>query len=254
MNLTGRLVVVTGAGSGIGRACAVAVAERGATVWLVDVNPSALDTTVAALPPGGHRAHPLDVSDTAALSALFGAAAGQGLDLAGVVNAAGILTGGDPWPDGDLDRMQRVLTVNVSGALTTTTLAARYPVPGERAVVTLSSSTALRPHPADPAYAASKAALLSLGRSAGAAGVAGLRVNTVLPGAVRTPMLAATSGDAASEEEVAAWLAERMNRPMLTAEQVAATVCELLTGEYDGMAWAIQVDPDDPDRVLTSEV
>lgn len=247
VELSARLVMVTGAGSGIGRACARAAAEHGAVLVLVDVDGPGLEATLAELPGAGHVARTLDVTDTDALTAVFDDAAGSGRDLAGVVNAAGILTGGEPWPGGDLDRMHRVLAVNLSGALTTTTLAARYPVPGERAVVNVSSSTALRPHPADPAYAASKAALLSLSRSAAAAGT-GVRVNAVLPGAVRTPMLARTGQDG-----VADWLSDRMAMPMLTPEQVAATVLTLLTDSgHDGVAWKIEVGSEDPDRVRTT--
>jgi NAD(P)-dependent dehydrogenase (short-subunit alcohol dehydrogenase family) len=260
MDLRGRLVVVTGAASGIGQACALAVGGRGATLWLVDVDGPGLDATLADLPAGAHATRILDVTDVAALTGMFAEAADRGLDLAGVVNAAGILTGGAPWPVGDLDRMQQVLRVNVSGALSSTTLAARYLLPGERAVVNISSSTALRPHPADPAYAASKAALVSLSRSTAAA-VAGVRVNVVLPGAVRTPMLAATLGANApaggdgNSDGVADWLAERMSRPMLTPEQVAGSVCELLTGSaHNGVAWKIDVDPNDPTEVRTTEV
>lgn len=247
VELNARLVVVTGAGSGIGRACARTAAERGAILVLLDVDGAGLDATLAGLPGSGHTTRILDVTDTAGLTAVFDDAAESGRDLAGVVNAAGILTGGEPWPGGDLTRMHRVLAVNLSGALTTTTLAARYPVPGERAVVNVSSSTALRPHPADPAYAASKAALLSLSRSAAAAG-SGVRVNAVLPGAVRTPMLARTGQDG-----VADWLSDRMTMPMLTPEQVATTVLTMLTGsEHDGVAWKIEVGPEDPDRVRTT--
>jgi NAD(P)-dependent dehydrogenase (short-subunit alcohol dehydrogenase family) len=247
VELTARLVIVTGAGSGIGRACARVVAEHGAVLCLVDVDGPGLDATLAELPGAGHAAMVVDVTDTAGLAGLFDDASAAGQDLAGVVNAAGILTGGDPWPGGDLARMHQVLAVNVSGALTTTTLAARYPVPGERAVVNVSSSTALRPHPADPAYAASKAALLSLSRSAAAAGT-GVRVNAVLPGAVRTPMLARTGDDG-----VADWLSDRMTMPMLTPEQVATTVLAMLTeGAHDGVSWKIEVDPGDPERVRTT--
>lgn len=247
VELSARLVIVTGAGSGIGRACARAVAERGAFVRLIDVDGPGLDQTLAEMPGSGHSVRILDVTDTAGLTAVFDEAGSAGLDLAGVVNAAGILTGGQAWPGGDLARMHRVLAVNVSGALSTTTLAARYPVPGERAVVNVSSSTALRPHPADPAYAASKAALLSLSRSTAAAGT-GVRVNAVLPGAVRTPMLARTG-----EDGVADWLSDRMAMPMLSPEQVADTVLEMLTDSaHDGVSWKIEVRGEDAGRVRTT--
>src|SRR5689334_8426127 len=93
VDLSARLVVVTGAGSGIGRACAHAAAERGAALCLLDVDRSGLEVTVAALPGTGHAVRALDVTDTAALTDVFDEAAGAGRDLAGVVNAAGILTG-----------------------------------------------------------------------------------------------------------------------------------------------------------------
>lgn len=247
VELSARLVIVTGAGSGIGRACARAAAGRGAVLCLVDLDGPGLEATLAGLPGDGHTARVLDVTDTTGLTGVFDEAAAASRDLAGVVNAAGILTGGEPWPGGDLARMHQVLAVNVSGALTTTTLAARYPVPGERAVVNVSSSTALRPHPADPAYAASKSALLSLSRSAAAAGT-GVRVNAVLPGAVRTPMLARTGQDGVAE-----WLSDRMAMPMLTPEQVADTVLTMLTDDaHNGVSWKIEVDPDDADRVRTT--
>jgi D-sorbitol dehydrogenase (acceptor) len=247
VELSARLVIVTGAASGIGRACARAAAGRGAVLCLVDVDGPGLDATLADLPGAGHTVRVVDVSDTEGLTAVLDGAAAAGDDLAGVVNAAGILTGGEPWPAGGLARMHRVLAVNVSGALTTTTLAARYPVPGDRAVVNVSSSTALRPHPADPAYAASKAALLSLTRSMAAAGTE-TRVNAVVPGAVRTPMLARTGPDG-----IADWLSDRMAVPMLTPEQVADIVLTMLIDDVlDGVSWKIEVDPENPEAVRTT--
>jgi 3-oxoacyl-[acyl-carrier protein] reductase len=248
VDVVGRVVVVTGGGSGIGRACAVALADRGARVVVVDRDELAARTTVDALPGGGHRSAALNIADGDRVAELFGDLAAAGEDLAGVVNAAGIVSGGDPWPSSDLARMRAVLTVNAIGTITTTTLAANYPVAGTRAVVNLASAAAIRPLPPDPAYAASKAAVLAFTRSA-ALGAGNLRVNVLLPGVVRTPML-----DTTGSSGVADWLAHRLEGPLLTAEQVAQAVIALLVEDHNGIAWSIELDPKDPSTFRVDEV
>jgi NAD(P)-dependent dehydrogenase (short-subunit alcohol dehydrogenase family) len=158
------------------------------------------------------------------------------------------MSGGDPWPGSDLRRMARVLAVNGGGAITTTTLAATYPVPGDRVVVNVGSAAGIRVLPPDPAYAFTKAGLLHFTRSA-AAGGSGLRVNIVLPGMVRTPLLA-TSG----RDGVADWLVKRVAGPLLTPEQVAEPILRLVAGDHNGEAWSIELDPTDPTRALVQVV
>jgi 3-oxoacyl-[acyl-carrier protein] reductase len=248
VDVVGRTAVVTGAASGIGHATAAALAGAGMAVVVADIDGAAAKEAAARLTGHGHQAVETDVSDPAPLAALFAELASAGRDLACVVNAAGIMSGGDPWPGSDLRRMARVLAVNGGGAITTTTLAATYPVPGDRVVVNVGSAAGIRVLPPDPAYAFTKAGLLHFTRSV-AAGGSGLRVNIVLPGMVRTPLLATSGPDG-----VADWLVKRVAGPLLTPEQVAEPILTLVTGDHNGEAWSIELDPADPTRALVQVV
>jgi NAD(P)-dependent dehydrogenase (short-subunit alcohol dehydrogenase family) len=126
--------------------------------------------------------------------------------------------------------------------MTSTTLSATYPMPGARVVVNVGSAAGVRILPPDPAYAFTKAGLLHFTRSV-AAGASGLRVNIVVPGMVRTPLLE-TSG----QDGVADWLVKRVAGPLLTPEQVAEQIAALVTGDQNGEAWSVELDPDDPTR------
>jgi NAD(P)-dependent dehydrogenase (short-subunit alcohol dehydrogenase family) len=247
MDIAGRTVVVTGGGGGIGGAAAVRLAERGASVVLVDRDEIAAKAVLGQLAPGSHVFIDADVSDPQQATAIFDLMSSQGRDFAGVVNAAGIVSGGSPWPASDLARMRTVIDVNAAGTVLLSTLAARQSGTGGRVVVNVASAAAIRPHPPDPAYATSKAGVLAFTRSAAAAAVPGLRVNAVLPGVVRTRMLDSTGTDS-----VAPWLAPRLEQPLLTAEQVAAAILELIEGDQNGEAWSLELDKSNPDRVVRS--
>jgi 3-oxoacyl-[acyl-carrier protein] reductase len=241
LDVENRIVVVTGAASGIGAACAEALSKLGAELVLVDRAEAAHTNDRLA---GPSTIAQLDVTDVAAVQRLFLQLASDGRDLAVVVNAAGIVTGGEPWPASDLHRVRDVLQVNAGGTAITTTLAARYPVAGERVVINLASAAAIRPLPPDPAYAMSKAGVLAFTKSAAMNSV-GLRVNAVLPGVVDTPMLATTGTGG-----VADWLAPRMSGPLLSSGQVADAVVELVVGDHNGVAWSLEVDLDGSARVV----
>jgi NAD(P)-dependent dehydrogenase (short-subunit alcohol dehydrogenase family) len=249
MNLTGRTMVVTGAGGGIGGAVARCLAERGAALVLVDQNPDAADAVLSELPPGEHVVEAADVSDLSQVVDLFVRLLATGIDLAGVVNAAGIVTGGEPWPASDLRRMAMVLEVNAIGTAVLSTLVAQHSDDGvDRVVVNVSSVAALRTHPPDPAYAASKAAVLAFTRSAAAAST-GTRFNAVLPGVVRTPML-----DSTGSNGPAPWLAPRLDGPLLSAEQVANVITGQVVGDADGQVLTVELDKTDPALVITAVV
>lgn len=245
MNISARTVVVTGGGGGIGGAAAILLARQGASVMLVDRDEVAAKDVLGQMAPGSHLFVDADVCDPEQATGIFDLIAREGRDFAGVVNAAGIVSGGSPWPASDLVRMRRVIDVNATGTVIMSTLAARQQRGGARVVVNVASAAAVRPHAPDPAYATSKAGVLAFTRSAAAAAVPGLRVNAVLPGVVRTRMLDSTGTDG-----VAPWLAPRLEQPLLTAEQVATAILELVLGDQNGESWSLELDKTDPGRVI----
>ncbi|MBB5164018.1 SDR family NAD(P)-dependent oxidoreductase [Mycobacterium sp. AZCC_0083] len=249
MDIQGKTVIVTGGGGGIGSAAACVLAARGASIVLVDRNEGAMAAVLDRLTPGRHRSMNVDVGDAKAAAGVFDVLDGDGAQLVGVVNAAGIVSGGSPWPASDLGRMVSVVAINTAGTVLFSTLAARRPDQRGMVVVNVASAAAIRPHAPDPAYAASKAGVVAFTRSAAAAAVPGLRVNAVLPGVVRTPMLNDTG-----EDGVAPWLAPRLQHQLLSPEQVAETIEEFVVGDQNGEIWSLELDKANPGRVLRSSL
>jgi len=247
MDIRGRTLIVSGGAGGIGSAAAISLAKRGASLILVDHDKSAGDDVLARLDPADHRFVDADVTSVEEAAAVFDLIDREGRDFAGVVNAAGIVSGGSPWPASDLARMRVVIDVNAAGTVIFSTLAARHSAGTERVIVNVASVAAIRPLPPDPAYAASKAGVVAFTRSAAAAAVAGLRVNAVLPGVVRTRML-----DTTGTGGVAPWLEPRLHQPMLTAQQVADAILDLVIGDHHGQMWSLELAESDPARVIRS--
>jgi 2-keto-3-deoxy-L-fuconate dehydrogenase len=181
LDFSGRSILVTGAASGIGAACARWLAERGAArLVLVDRDP----VRQGAIEPGG-VAVPFvgDVADPALWDRIE-AEAGA-LDHA-VINA-GIAAGG-PIAAFEFDAWRRVLSVNLDGAFLSLRTALRLMRDGGSAVLTASVS-ALKAAPDTAAYGASKAALIQLAKVAARESAArGVRVNAIAPGGVDTPI------------------------------------------------------------------
>jgi NAD(P)-dependent dehydrogenase (short-subunit alcohol dehydrogenase family) len=191
MRFDDHVCIVTGGASGIGLATARRLGSEGARVALVDLDPEraaqAADTVRAAGAPDAWGVA-CDVSEEAQVeAAVHGTLARAGrLDV--VVNNAGLMT------FGPLERLtgadwMRILQVDLLGAFFFIKQAFLAMRPGG-AVVNVSSVHAVETTPLVAPYAAAKAALLSLTRSAAIEGKPrGIRVNAVLPGAVDTPML-----------------------------------------------------------------
>jgi NAD(P)-dependent dehydrogenase (short-subunit alcohol dehydrogenase family) len=114
MDIAGKTIIVTGGGGGIGGATAVLLAERGAAVVLVDRDETAAKDVLEQLTPGSHRFVDADVSDPEQITGIFDLISAEGRDFAGVINAAGIVSGGLPWPASDLGRMRTVIEVNAN--------------------------------------------------------------------------------------------------------------------------------------------
>jgi len=184
-----RVGVVTGAASGIGLAVARRLAAEGARVMAFDRDPAGVDR-LADRP--SIRFATLDVTDAAGWTLRAAEVAEQFGSPDILVSAAGIVASGRDTDvaRADLDAARRVMAVNFEGAwLAIQALLPRMAADG--AIVTIASRAAGVGSPSAPAYAASKAALVSLTRSTalhGARDPRRIRCNAVLPGSVDTPM------------------------------------------------------------------
>ncbi|ANP54877.1 NAD(P)-dependent dehydrogenase (short-subunit alcohol dehydrogenase family) [Streptomyces griseochromogenes] len=191
---TGRTALVTGAGSGIGRAVALALAAEGARVVVAGRRPEPLDETVRLIEEQGGEALAViaDVSRAADAEALVQAAVEHFGSLDVAVNNAGVLRGGQPLADLPEDDWHAQLATNLTGVY----LALKAQVrrmrtqPSGGAIVNVSSN--LGRHAAlagAAAYAATKAAVTALSRGAALDHIGdGVRINVVSPGATATSM------------------------------------------------------------------
>ena len=236
--------LVTGAASGIGRATAVLLAERGAAVACLDVNEAGLAETVSAISERRGRASALmaDVTDLPAVEAGVAQAASELGGLDAVANVAGVGDFTGDVTDIAPQEWARVLAINLTGPFHV----ARAAIPhlraaGGGAIVNVSSQFGLVGCLASPAYCASKAGLIGLTRAMAIDHTSeGIRVNCVCPGPVDTPMLAWT--DATPEltarergRTQGRNLAGRSGRP----EEIAATIAFLLSDDVGFMSGSI---------------
>lgn len=192
LDFAGRTALVTGGAGGLGRACVETFLDGGGTVVVSDVSSRRLDQLVDELAGASGRVHPieLDLSDRdncGRLPALACHEAGvDSLDV--LVNSVGVMKT-LPFADITADQWTRTIEINLNGVFTTIQAAARVMGPGG-SIITVSSVAGRsgRPNAAD--YAATKAALLSLTKSAALALGPDIRVNAVCPGIFLTDMWA----------------------------------------------------------------
>lgn len=221
----GKSVLVTGAGSGIGKATAERLAAEGAWVIASDIDPdrlNQLDLKGKGVLAAG------DLTDPAYIDRLFEMCAGK---LQGLANVAGIMDGFLPVDELDDATWTRVMDVNVTAVMRCTRAAVRLmTAAGAGAIVNVASEAALRGSAAGAAYTASKHAVVGLSKSAAfMARGSGVRINVVAPGPVRTAIDSAPK----SEKGFAAVMSVLgAFRPALgEPEDIAAVICWLLSPE-----------------------
>jgi NAD(P)-dependent dehydrogenase (short-subunit alcohol dehydrogenase family) len=203
--MQGRSILITGAGSGFGRAAALQLAAAGARLALGDLNlPAAAETARLANERGAEAlALALDVADESSVQAFTGAALRAYGRLDGAFNSAGVLGPVAPMAEVPLADFERVMAVNVRGVWLCMQAQIRamqaQPAPeGGHSIVNAASIAGLFGSPMLPAYSASKHAVVGMTRAAARSyGRSGIRVNCVCPGPVETPLggpLFATEG------------------------------------------------------------
>ena len=204
--LAGRRVLITGGASGIGAATARLFAAEGAKVAVLDRQQAAAQEVADEI---GGLALAVDITDWDQVQAAVAKAADNFGGLDGLVNAAGILDGGDIL-DTDIATFRRVVDVNLTGLFAVCKATAPFLLAaGNATIVNIASGVAILPFAGSSAYAASKGGVLTLTKVLARELAPKVRVNSVCPGAVDTPMTMPMYTSNSQKDEISARYALR---------------------------------------------
>ena len=179
-----KVVLVTGAGSGIGRSTALRMDSEGAILIIIDINENELIKTKSMLKNKESTAKVLDISTIADVKKFF-----KGLNkLDALINVAGILRF-DNSHEVQIDDWEKILNVNLTGTFFMCSYALPLLLKSKGAIVNVSSSAALGSHAWTAAYSASKGGISAFSKTLAVEyGMEGLNVNCVCPASIETPM------------------------------------------------------------------
>lgn len=246
ISLTGKVAIVTGGGLGMGAATARLFAARGAKVLVADWNRAAGEETVAAIHKAGGAAEfaATNVADEASVAGMVEAAVNAFGRLDCAVNNAGVSPETAPIHALNLAQADRILGVNLRGVLACMKyeLAQIVKQGGGGAIVNTGSVNSQRPQPNSTVYTAAKHAVIGMTKAAAIDYAQyGVRVNAVLPGAIRTPMLESSMADHDLQEKDFApvlSLFGRFGEPEEVAE-ASAWLCSDAASYVTGHALAV---------------
>jgi NAD(P)-dependent dehydrogenase (short-subunit alcohol dehydrogenase family) len=230
--LEGKVALVTGSGSGIGRATALAFAREGAKVIVSDINVSGGEETVAAIHKKGGEARFIrcDVSKSAEVEALIRGTVDTFGRLDCAVNNAGIAGPMVPTADYPEEDWDRVIATNLKGVWLCMRQEIQHMLKqGGGTIANTASVAGLVGFPMAAAYVAAKHGIVGITKGAALEyAKANIRINAVCPGVVRTPMVTVTT-DHNKQLEAAMIAAEPVGR-MAEAEEIAEALVWLCSG------------------------
>lgn len=231
------LAVVTGAGSGIGRAVVDTLLADGWAVAALDANAQAVEALSASLGRNGHVMTAIaDVTDEAAVTALLKDIDKEFGGIDGVVNSAGIAAD-KPALETPVDLFRKILDVNVVGSFIVARGAAKFMIARKirGAIVNLASVSGLRGSKGRVAYGASKGAVATMTQVlANDLAQHGIRVNAIAPGPIDTPLIKRLH----TEADRKLWLRYVPANHYGTPEDVAAAAAFLLDAKRAGFITA----------------
>lgn len=234
-----KVVIITGAALGIGRATALRFAGQGAVLALADVNTEGLEETKALLPEDTRLTlHAVDISQPDNCETLVGDVVAQHGRLDVLLNVAGVL---DWSPLGDFSqtRWDRLISVNLTSVFFLSQAAVPHLKASQGNIVNVASAAALVGIAYNSAYCASKAGVVGLTKAMAIELAADqVRVNAVCPSGVSTPMIMAAGLPEGADMALIARSAPKLGR-FIEADEVAATIAFLASHDARSISGSI---------------